>query len=81
MWKCHRQFEEKHHEATRRAGAELEKSRRDSFLSDNLRHLYGPDENASALKRRFNRAGHFLSILRKDRYLAGNLVRRAIFRP
>jgi glycosyltransferase involved in cell wall biosynthesis len=81
MWECYRKFEEKHRVATREADPALDRERRDRFLSDNLRHLYGNDESSGMVSRRVNRALQFAKILTKDWYLAGNLTRRAFFRP
>ncbi len=81
MWRCFQQFEKKHREITRRFGSSLETNRRDKFLNDNLRHLYGSDESASLLKRRLNRTRFFLQALYKDSDLAMSLIRRALIRP
>jgi len=80
MWKCFRQFEEKHRLATlsSRDGKRLEMERRDKFLDDNLRHLYGLwDESCGFAKRRINRTKKFLLILGRDSYLSANIFRRA----
>jgi glycosyltransferase involved in cell wall biosynthesis len=81
MWHCFRQFEKKHRAATvsSQDGKRLEVARRDRFLDDNLRHLYGAwDENCDTVRRRINRAKVFIGIAFRDVYLALNLCRRAL---
>jgi len=84
MWKCYKKFEAKHRERTLALpnGRALEVSRRDRFLNDNLRFMYGPNDVwASWLVRRLNRTRHFLRVLVQDSNLALEMVRRSIARP
>jgi len=84
MWKCFKMFEAKHRSVTmeQENGPEIELRRRDRFLNDNLRYLYGPhDENQGRIQRRINRSRHFMQVLLRDRRMAMDLMRRSIFRP
>jgi teichuronic acid biosynthesis glycosyltransferase TuaG len=84
MWKCFKMFEAKHRSVTltQENGREIEIRRRDRFLNDNLRYLYGPDDvNRPWIHRRYNRSVHFVQALLRDRSMAMDLARRSLFRP